>query len=378
MRFIKRENGIYIHVPFCRSKCDYCSFYSLPSGEIGVDERYVRRVIEEIDFITSGKKPAVADTLYFGGGTPSLLEPDQVKRIIDHLSARFVLTANPEITLEMNPDDLDIDKLSAFKRAGINRIVLGVQTFNEGFRNCIGRRGRKVTDSDLELFFNDKEIIHCVDIIAGLPGQQMPDLIDDLQRLIRFMPEHISMYLLSVEHDTPLGARFTPDEQFDELQAELWSEAIDYLVSNGYIHYEISNYALPGFESRHNSKYWDLTPYYGFGPGAHSFVGGRRYSNVMTADEYTGDGEFIYSLDDDSPKNRAVEFLMTALRRMNGFSRDEFAGATGSDLDSSVLSELELLRSEGLIELSEGRYSLTRKGLLIADMVIYRVTDRLI
>ncbi len=364
-------------MPFCRIKCDYCSFYSVPSG-CGIEDAFVDRLLAEIDSATSNSVIINADTLYFGGGTPSLLRPLQMERIIRHIEKRFVLDKNTEITVEMNPEDLGEQKLAAYSTAGVNRIVLGVQSMNGEMRKNIGRRGCNVTGSDLELFFNHGEFTHCIDIMAGLPGQTWPLLYEDLKVVTGFMPQHISLYLLSVDDGTPLYKRFIPEDGFEESQALLWEGAIDFLTGIGYIHYEISNYALPGFESRHNSKYWDFTPYYGFGPGAHSFVDGKRYSCNMPVEKYLTADDFIYQYDNPPRNGIKVEFIMTALRRMKGFGMDEFIKVTGAAPDKALLERLELLAGEGLLGYSDNKYHLTGKGLLVADAVIYRLTEHLL
>jgi len=372
---IKKNNGIYIHIPFCRNKCDYCSFYSIAINDDVVVESYVEKLLNEIDNISELRGKVSADTVYFGGGTPSILKPGQVEKILKRISERFILSTGSEITLEMNPDDLVADKLKGFTGAGVNRIVLGVQSLDPGMRSAIGRRGKVLTGSGFDLFFNHGDFIRCIDIMAGLPGQTEVQILDDLKIITSYRPEHISLYLLSVDEDTPLGARFYPDEKFDNLQADLWGIAMGFLNDKGYIHYEISNYALPGFESRHNSKYWDFTPYYGFGAGAHSYVDGRRYSNNMQAADYIKCREFLYEYDTQSPDSIIVEFLMTSLRRMKGFSGEEFAAVTGKLMPEVIAAKLDSLKDEGMIEIDNGRYYLSKSGLYLADSIIYRLAE---
>ncbi len=375
---MKTNNGIYIHLPFCRNKCDYCSFYSVPLDDGDILESYIKTLLNEIDYITEHHGKVEADTVYFGGGTPSILKPEQVDKILRHVSRKFILNSESEITLEMNPADLLPEKIRGFTDAGVNRIVLGVQTLDTDMRKNIGRRGNAVTDSQFDLFFSNGGFTRCIDIMAGLPDQKEIQLVSDLEKLTSYKPEHISLYLLSVDEDTPLGARFTPDDKFDNLQADLWSAAMDFLVQKGYTHYEISNYALPGFESRHNSKYWDFTPYFGFGSGAHSFVDGRRSSNKLNVMDYIKSKEFKYEVDTPTAENIIVEFLMTSLRRMKGFSADEFTAVTSISLPETVVSKLDSLKTEGMIEFDTGRYRLSKKGLYFTDSIIYRLTEEFI
>ena len=371
------NNGIYIHIPFCRNKCDYCSFYSIPvSNNDSIIQSYVETLLKEIDHVVKNDLRQSADTVYFGGGTPSILDPAYIEKILRHLSERFILSPESEITLEMNPDDLLSEKLKGFTDAGVNRIVLGVQSLDNGMRNKIGRRGKPVAATELDLFFSHDGYTRCVDIMAGLPGQEKQQLLNDLKTVTSYRPEHISLYLLSVDEDTPLGRRFVPDESFDNLQADLWGEAIEFLERQGYVHYEISNYALPGFESRHNSKYWDFTPYFGFGSGAHSFVNGKRSSNRLNAEEYIRSSEFHYDVDIPSGNAVIVEFLMTSLRRMNGFTGEEFAAVTSIPLPEALIAGFYSLKMNGMIEINNGRYRLSKKGLYFADSIIYQLAEK--
>ena len=371
------NSGIYIHIPFCRNKCDYCSFYSIPvNNNNDIVESYVEKLLKEIDHISGIYGIADADTIYFGGGTPSILNPGQVDKIISRISKNFVLGSGTEITIEMNPDDLLREKLKGFTKAGVNRITLGVQSLNTEMRKNIGRRGRVLTQSDFELFFSHGGFTRCLDIMAGLPGQSRSLLLNDLEAVTAYKPEHISLYLLSVDEDTPLGSRFYPDDNFDNLQADLWGNAMDFLSGKGYIHYEISNYALPGFESRHNSKYWDFTPFFGFGSGAHSFADGKRYSNRLKVHEYINSSRFLYDFDALTPESIIVEFFMTFLRRMKGFSFEEFIGITGVPMPDSVIAVLNALLIEEMIEITDERYHLSKKGLYYTDSIIYRLTEQ--
>ena len=370
------SDGIYIHIPFCRNKCDYCSFYSAAVLDNSIIDSYIRALSREIEFITKSYEQTLVSTIYFGGGTPSLLSTEQIRRILNLIREKFILESGSEITVEMNPGDLNYDKLNGYIDAGINRIVLGVQSLNNEMRKNIGRKSDNIDTAGLELFFSNKGYIKCIDIMAGLPGENKSILLNDLEAVTSYRPEHISLYLLSVDEGTALGKRFYPDESFENMQADLWGIAMDFLAAQGYNHYEISNYALPGFESRHNSKYWDFTPYYGFGSGAHSFVDGKRYSNRMSIQDYIAGTEFKYDVDIPTENNRIVEFIMTALRRKIGFSSEEFMSVTTVPLPKSVISELNKLIAENMIILEDGRYFLSKTGIYYADSIIYRLTEK--
>lgn len=340
-----------------------------------VIKSYVNRLCREIRSLPDGWYRHEADTIYFGGGTPSMLNPADLSLIISSVKEKFQLQGNPEITLEMNPEDLSGDKIKGFLDAGITRVVLGVQSLDRKCRNIIGRRGVYDIREKLDLFCREKGFARCVDIITGIPGQDITACIDDLRVIEKYRPEHISLYLLSVESGTPLSFRFIPDDGFDEHQAEIWGRSIDFLINSGYAHYEISNFSLPGFESVHNSKYWHFVPYAGFGAGAHSFTGARRYSNNMTIEEYTGSGEVTYVFDERRGSDVVVEFFMTALRDLRGFSPADFKKISGTDLPEDLLNRLRGLVGKGMLIYHGNRYSLSREGLFCANRVIYELTE---
>jgi oxygen-independent coproporphyrinogen-3 oxidase len=372
------SNGIYIHIPFCIKKCDYCSFYSISVLDNNIIDSYINALLREIDFIAKSIEDVSVDTVYFGGGTPSLLHPKQIMTVLNLIRKRFILESDSEITLEMNPRDSEYDKLSGYIDAGVNRIVLGIQSLNNIMRKNIGRRGDNIDMSAIELFFSHKGYTKCIDIMAGLPGENKSILLKDLEIISLYRPEHVSLYLLSVDEGTELGKRFYPDEDFENMQVNLWGIAMDFLAGMGYNQYEISNYALPGFESRHNSKYWDFTPFYGFGSGAYSFVNGKRYSNKMSVADYIACDEFMYDVDDPGRNSRIVEFIMTSLRRKIGFSQDEFISVTSIPIPESIVLELKRLIAEDMIIFEGGRYSLSKKGIYYADSIIYRLTEKFI
>jgi len=371
-----QKHGIYIHTPFCREKCDYCSFYSVPAKPY--DRRiplYVEKLIDEVNSRVKKSEILNADTLYFGGGTPSILGVDNIALIIDHIKERFRFSADCEITIEMNPDHLTKENLRGFAAAGVNRIVLGVQTMQGGLRRVIGRKGKLCSPADLDLFFSEGDFSRSVDIMGGLPGQTRQELLRDLKEVTSRRPDHISFYLLSVEDGTPLAERFKPDESFDENQIRLWRCGIDYLKEAGYSHYEISNFSIPGSESRHNMKYWTFQPYAGFGPGAHSFIEGSRFFNDMSAEEYIKCNQFNYKYDDRSDKDVVVEYLMTSLRLLRGFKPEHFKKVTGVSIPEELMIRFNGLQRRGLMESNDDFIRITDAGLEVFDSIIYEVTE---
>jgi oxygen-independent coproporphyrinogen-3 oxidase len=314
------------------------------------------------------------DTIYFGGGTPSLLKPDQVERILRAVHDRFEVVADAEVTMEMNPATVTAESLAAYRSLGVNRGSFGVQTFNDRDLKLLAR-GHDVDDARTtfrllrEAGFGNVSF----DLIAGLPGQTMGDWKLNLSEALALNPEHISLYLLEIHESTPLavqlksGRRPMPDE---DLAAEMYEVMQKRLASAGFEQYEISNFAKPGFESRHNSKYWTLDPVYGFGVSAHSFDGAERYANDRDTAKYVkliesqGSGEVTREAVDI-----ASEYIFLGLRLESGIEFDEFSRRFGYDLRERYSAELDDLREKGLIALDDVRLRLTGRGKLFSNEV---------
>jgi oxygen-independent coproporphyrinogen-3 oxidase len=339
---------------------------------------YAERLIDEINSIVGSRELINADTLYFGGGTPSILGVDNITRIIGHVKKKFRLSDDSEITIEMNPDHLTKENLRSFAAAGINRIVLGVQTLSDEMRNKIGRKGKLCRQADLDLFFTCGDFKRSIDIIGGLPGQRWEDFSDDIEKIIFYRPDHISFYLLSLEKGTPLSKRFNPDDNFENLQLSLWEKGIELLKSKGYEHYEISSFALNRAYSRHNMKYWTFQPYIGFGPGAHSFFENRRYHNRSDLKMYLSGSESLLVEDIRTSSDAAVEFIMTSLRLLSGFRPARFREVTGYNLPEEIIENIVKLKSEGLIAGDGDLYRVTPEALSIFDTIVYRITEPLL
>ena len=271
---MKQPAGIYIHVPFCAKKCPYCDFYSR-GFTVADAERYTEAVCRNLHQLPE-KLPA--DTVYFGGGTPSLLPASALERMLDAVQARCSLAADAEITLEVNPLTATLRNLAAWKQTGINRLSFGIQSFQPDVLRILGRRhtpeqGRDAVQRAKDCGFENLSI----DLMLGLSQQNAAVWQADLDAAIALQVPHISSYLLKIEEATPFGA--SPPEMLDDEQsADRWMQMHDTLTNAGFLHYEISNFAKAGYESRHNCKYWQLIPYYGIGPAAHSCHGGVRYA----------------------------------------------------------------------------------------------------
>lgn len=377
--------GVYIHVPFCRRKCDYCNFYSVTVGPCtangAVPGEYVRRLSGEIRDRLPAAGFSSADTVYFGGGTPSLLTAGQVKDLLDAVGRSVALEPGAEITLEMNPGDVSADALSALRDAGVNRVVLGVQTLSERLHRLIGRSAAPCTARELDIFFSVPGIARCADIITGIPAQTVEELARDIDLVAGYRPGHISAYILSIEKNTPLSLRLARDKAAEADQARLFELTMERMRVRGYGQYEISNYALPGCESRHNMKYWRFEPYIGLGPGAHSFVGGERYVNAMTVEEYLAADRAVLVHDARTPDSAAVEYLMTGLRLLKGMSLDEMEERLTYRLPPAVKDGIGKAEADGLVEVDNdaGRtIRLTARGIMIADRVIYGIVEPLL
>jgi len=380
--------GVYIHVPFCRSKCDYCSFLSVPVEPIvdgssgGLFGRYVERLMAEIGSRAHETSDKAIDTIYFGGGTPSLLEPALVDRVIEAVRSAFrPAPAGLEITMECNPEDFHPDWINGIRGAGVNRVVLGVQSLDGNLRSVMGRRGRIPDTVMLEAFFAAGDIVHCVDLIVGIPGQTREGLALELGRILAYRPEHLSAYILSVDRGTPLARRLVPTPEMELEQRRRFEELIAAMEGAGYAHYEVSNFSLPGFESRHNMKYWTFAPYFGYGPGAHSFNGRERFFNPGTVQEYL-DGPWKGPIPDERGANApADEFLLTGLRLRRGITASAYLAATGSRMPASLAEEFERLAEMGLAVVerdgADMRYRFTLEGMFHMDGLVARLAARL-
>ncbi len=365
--------GVYLHIPFCKSRCSYCDFATdVYRSKDGV-ERYVNALIHEIRNSKSEIRNS-ADTIYFGGGTPSLLGPEQVARILDAVHAEFHVAPNAEVTMEMNPATVTAETLAAYRGLGINRASFGVQTFNDRDLKLLAR-GHDANDArqTFRLLRDTGFENISFDLIAGLPDQTMSDWERNLDEALRMQPEHLSLYLLEIHQGTPLaeqlrsGRRPMPDE---DLAAEMYELMLDKTGAAGYEQYEISNFAKPGFESRHNTKYWRLEPVYGFGVSAHSFDGSQRYSNGRDTAAYVRQIEEFSSAEVTRERiDSASEFIFLGLRLNAGVSFEDYRTLYGSEIREKYAAELRDLQENELVEISGDRLRLTRKGMLFSNNV---------
>ena len=364
--------GVYLHIPFCKSRCSYCDFATDVYRDNGAVDRYVDALVKEIS--SFAQQGVEADTVYFGGGTPSLLSPEQVGSILSAVRGSFAISPSPEITMEMNPATVTPESLAGYRTLGVNRASFGVQTFDDTDLKLLAR-GHDVNDARETFRMLRASGFENIsfDLIAGLPGQSVEQWERNLDEAISLSPEHLSLYILEVHSGTPLaeqirsGRRPAPD---DDVAAQMYEMMIDRLTAAGYAQYEISNFARPGFESRHNTKYWRLDPVYGFGVSAHSFNGRERYANERDTAKYVG-----LIADRDSAEvtreqvDAAPESIFLGLRLEEGIDLAHHQARFGADLRSTHLHEIEEFREKGLITIDDDRMRLTRRGKLFSNEV---------
>lgn len=367
--------GIYIHVPFCERKCRYCGFASLPRPRWRCREDYAALLGTELRLWRQLLRRRRVDTVFFGGGTPSLLRPAELYRILEALAASFTLTPRTEITVETNPNSLSDDFLRACAELGVGRISIGVQSFNDRTLHRLGR----LHDSAAALRQIDRVRTLCscdvnLDLIFATPEQTPQQWRDDLHTALRLRPEHLSFYSLQLEEGTPFYEQYRRgriDLPDNDSERSMYHEAAALLTAAGYEHYEISNAALPGHRCRHNEKYWHLQEYLGLGPGASSYLGGERWRN---RDDITIWSEEIRrgrrpieprSWEIEDVRDSMGVFCFTALRTREGIDRRRFARRFGSRLETVYAEQMDILheyRRRGWLRITPRRLVLTASG----------------
>lgn len=367
--------GLYVHIPFCSSRCSYCDFATgLYQTELA--DRYVCGLINEIR--PSRYACETVDTIYFGGGTPSLLAPSQIDRILAALYDNFTIAAETEITLEINPGSATPEKLRAFRSLGVNRASFGAQTFDDAE---LAKLGRSHNTADALRTFTDLRDAGFAnvsfDLIAGLPGQTLDGWKRNIKQALDLAPEHLSFYLLEVHSGTPLAEhirRGIQPQADDDLAGVMYEWMIEQATAAGYDHYEISNLCRPGFHSRHNVKYWTAAPYYGFGCSAHSYDGDtRRWSNHRDVLKYV---EMVESgaspvLEEQQLSQTEVraEALFLGMRLMQGVDLRRYRDSFGVDLRDEHADDLDRFCKAGLVEFDGDLIRLTRSGALLSNEV---------
>ena len=365
--------SVYVHIPFCRSKCGYCDFASFASIE-HLYEDYVRALTEEIR-----RSPRFsADTVYFGGGTPSLLPVEMTSSIMAAVRKRFQIQKDAEITLEANPATVSATGLATLKSIGINRLSVGVQSFDTKTLEMLGRDYRpKDAVEAVEAARKAGFINLSVDIMTAIPQQTKASMISDLKRAMEFQPEHLSVYQLTLHEESPMQKELAYKAHKmpgGDVQTDFYETAIEFLADNGYRHYEISNFAKPGKECRHNLAAWLGGEYLGVGSGAHSFLQKRRFANPKKPEDYirpvANGGGSPRELTCE-PKDQLIEYLLMRLRlvdRKVNFS--EINEKFGVDFGRLYKEQIEELGDNNFLAVNNGGFKLTRKGLLFLNNVL--------
>jgi len=368
--------GLYLHIPFCKQKCAYCDFYSLAGSEPHMDA-YCAALTRHLEEVAPRCSGMTVDTVYFGGGTPSYLGALRLTSLLKTVKKRYRLASDAEITVECNPDSAgDWKALRQLRRAGFNRISLGVQSTDDALLQEIGRihTFSQVTDAVAAARMAKLKNIS-LDLIYGLPHQTLEQWQDTLRTAAALEVEHLSCYGLKVEEGTPLYERrdtaALPD---DDLQAEMYLWAVDYLAQHGYHQYEISNFARDGFESRHNLKYWQMLPYAGFGPGAHSDFGDVRFAYTRDLHSYLAGNLELSEREELTPRDRMQEYIMLSLRTTAGIDRRYFEQQYRQRFDpmEKLLVQYE---SHGLAARTEKGWRLTAAGFLVSNTVIVSLQE---
>jgi len=355
--------GLYIHTPFCAGKCPYCDFYSL-SGSQELYDTYSAAVAVQLDNLGG----ASVDTIYFGGGTPSLLGGKRLASLLDRTASCFSVSENAEITVEINPGDASSELLSALRCAGFNRLSMGVQS---GVDSELGQLGRRHSASKAAAAVQNARDAGfdniSLDLMLGIPGQTPASLEQSIDFLCGLAPEHISAYILKIEPGTPFAARIGElNLADDDTQAEYYLQAVRQLAAKGYGQYEISNFCRPGKESRHNLRYWHCEEYIGIGPSAHSFYNGRRYYYPRDLEQFVNAPRTI----DDGEGGSPEEYIMLALRLTEGLTHTGYNKRFSAEIPDGIFRRAEKFIRAGLLVHNKNGIHLTPEGFLLSNAII--------
>lgn len=382
----RKQIGLYIHIPFCKQKCSYCDFCSYANKESFI-KRYIQCILKEIievgnnnkiDFENGKDDLFLVKTIYIGGGTPSLIDSKYIVQIIEDIKLNFEIDEKAEITIEVNPGTVTLEKLEDYKRAGINRLSIGLQSTHEHLLKEIGRIHTYLDFLDTFRFAREAGFKNInVDLMIGLPNQTLEEVKDSIEEIVSMEPEHISVYSLILEENTPLFKKVEEGLELpnEDLERKMYWAVKQTLEQNNYIHYEISNFAKKGYESKHNLDCWNQKEYIGFGIAAHSYTNGIRYSNIENIEQY------IKNYDEDKTEENLVfhekqdmeamqkEYMLLGLRKIDGVSIQEFKIKFVANPVFLYHSELEKLVNEELLEIDGDMIKLTNKGLDLANIV---------
>ncbi len=369
--------GLYIHIPFCKSKCSYCDFYSIKSSKDKIN-KYCDSLKQEIEFYSlQYKSRYIIDSIYIGGGTPSILNPDQLNDLLDHIKNSFLISDNCEYTVEVNPESVSLGHLNLFKKVGIDRISLGVQTFNNKILKILNRiadRTEIIKKISLIIEYGFKNL--SLDLIFGLPYQDMEKFKEDLKTVISFNPAHLSLYSLIIDKSTPIYNIYLKDKSLfgdDDINSEFYIYANKFLLKNKYKRYEVSNFALKEYQCKHNLKYWNGHPYLGLGASSVSTINNLRWKNVPDVDKYIAlcESELLNERDVEriTKKKKYNEKIMLGLRLSKGIdikNLDEYEKRVLSS-KKSIINDFKKMN---LLKKDNKRIYLSLKGVLFSNSII--------
>ncbi len=371
-----KDLGIYIHIPFCNSKCYYCDFVSFPHKDDRIDE-YIEYLLGEIKEYKELLKEYIVKTIFIGGGTPSYIGGQHIGRILEYIYKNFNVEALEEVTIETNPGTLNREKLKLYKEYGINRISIGVQSLNDNLLKNIGRVHTSVDfyrNFDLIRNLNFKNVN--VDLMFGLPNQTMEDCKETLEKITKLDIEHISYYSLILEENTLMDKWYKEGKirlAEEEMERDMYHFGINFLKDQGYKHYEISNFAKDGLECKHNLFYWQLKPYIGFGLAAHSNLKDKRYWNYSNfKDYYNSLDENRFPIDGEETINREMaiaEYLIMGLRLIEGVDKNDFFNRFKIKVEDLYEELLIKYKEQGLLYIDDEWIRFTPKGLDLSNIV---------
>ncbi|MBQ7309284.1 MAG: radical SAM family heme chaperone HemW [Clostridia bacterium] len=372
--------GLYIHIPFCAKKCAYCDFYSIEDASLM--NAYTYALIAQIKSFKNACKNYFVDTIYIGGGTPSILPADHIVRILDAVRATFRVQPDAEISMEANPGTLTSEKLSIYREAGVNRLSIGLQSADNAELSCLCRiHTRDEFETSFMLARMEGFDNISVDIMYGLPDQKPEVLAETIRYVTALSPEHISFYGLKIEPETPFGRdpaieKSLPDE---DIQAEMYLSSAEAIEKKGYKQYEISNFAKPGFECRHNICYWKCDEYLGFGPAAYSFFGGRMFSykkDIQLYIQESANYEVILGENTiPTAEELATQYVMLGFRLRHGVNAIEYGERFGDDFEARYKPKMRPFLIKDYIHKTTTGYRLTRRGMLISNYILSEILE---
>jgi oxygen-independent coproporphyrinogen III oxidase len=377
------NTGLYIHIPFCKSKCPYCDFFSIvPNNEL-MKQNYLNALKKEIIIYSQKIPEIVVQSIYLGGGTPTILSGQQIGEILKLCFSRFKINKTIEITIESNPATFDQEKANNLFQAGINRLSLGAQSFSNRILQKIGR-----IHNEQDIWYSYRIAREAgfkninLDVMFGLPGQTLKHLNRTLEKIVQLYPEHVSLYSLSIEQGTPFenliknGLLKIPS---DDVAYDMYQKAVDFLAGYGYEHYEISNFALPDKRCIHNQIYWKNLPYLGLGASSTSYIENKRFQNYSNLNQYIHLLEHgilpIQSKEILPLREKMAETVILKLRMMEGLSRHDFIVKFNKPIEEVFSEQLKRLREQALLDTNGSNYFLTKKGIALANIAFMEFLD---